>query len=197
MKSATIQTAQKRKVKKTYLTSQEVTQLLDAAKKTRHSKRDTALVLMTFRHGLRASEAVELQWQQISLDTGKIYISRLKGSDNSVHVMEPDEVRLLKQLQKQQPDNTFVFLSERGSPMTADNFLRLIKRLGKQAGFDFNAHPHQLRHGAGYELVNSGASTRQIQQFLGHKNLRHTQLYTKLSAQPFAGFGKRIGGRIK
>ncbi len=196
MPADTIHTIENRKVKKTYLTSQEVSQLIAAAKKTRYSKRDTALILLAFRHGLRASEAVSILWNQIDLLSGKIYISRLKGSSDSVHVLEADEIRLLKQLQKQQPDNIFVFLSERGTAMTADNFLKLVKRLGKEAGFSFNVHPHMLRHGAGYQLVNSGTSTRQIQNFLGHKNLQHTERYTKLSAQPFMGFGKRIGGRI-
>ena len=196
MSPGTIHTIVNRKVKKTYLTAQEVSQLIAVAKKTRYPKRDTALILLSFRHGLRAGEAVQLQWHQINLDSGKIHISRLKGSDESVHVLEADEVRLLKQLQKQQPDNTFVFLSERGSPMTADNFLRLIKRLGKEAGFNFNVHPHLLRHGAGYQLVNNGASTRQIQAFLGHRNIQHTERYTKINATVFKGFGKRIGGRV-
>ncbi|MGH2507798.1 MAG: tyrosine-type recombinase/integrase, partial [Ktedonobacteraceae bacterium] len=71
--------------------------------------------------------------------------------------------------------NAFVFVSERGSVMTADNFLKLMAKLGKQAGFTFKCHPHQLRHGAGYQLVNAGVSTRTIQAYLGHKNIKHTE----------------------
>lgn len=197
MQSDTIQTAQNRKVaKRTFLSAQEVSQLLRTAGESRYPERDRALILLTFRHGLRASEAVALTWQQIDLKSARIQVTRLKGSNDSVQVLEADEVRLLQQLKKRQPDNAFVFLSERGTPMTADNFLKLLKRLGKDAGFDFNVHPHMLRHGAGYQLVNAGASTRQIQAYLGHKNLKHTELYTKLNANAFMGFGRKIGGKL-
>jgi type 1 fimbriae regulatory protein FimB/type 1 fimbriae regulatory protein FimE len=197
MRKDTIQTAENRKVeKRTYLSGQEVSQLLAAAKHTRYSTRDCALILLTFRHGLRASEAVNLQWSQIDLKAARLQVNRLKGSDDSVQSLEADEVRLLQHLRKDEPDNIFVFITERGDVMTADNFLKLMKRLGKQAGFTFNVHPHMLRHGAGYQLVNNGASTRTIQAYLGHKNIKHTELYTKLNAATFKGFGRMIGGKV-
>jgi site-specific recombinase XerD len=197
MNADTIQIAENRKVyKRTYLSAQEVSRLLTCARASRYPVRDQALILITFRHGLRASEAVELMWQQIDLKAARIHVKRLKGSDDSVQVLESDEIRLLGQLKKRQKDNAFVFLSERGTPMTPDNFLKLMKRLGKAAGFDFNVHPHMLRHGAGYQLVNTGASTRMIQAFLGHKNLEHTELYSKLNASVFKHFGRKIGGTV-
>jgi len=198
MPSNTIQTTKtgKSQSKKSYLSDKEVSQLLEVAKSTRYGTRDQALILLTFRHGLRASEAVAMQWDQVDLKASRLHVTRLKGSDDSVHVLEADEVRLLTQLKKLQKDNAFVFVSERGTPMTADNFLKLAKRLGKEAGFSFNVHPHMLRHGAGFQLVNAGASTRQIQAFLGHKNLKHTELYTKLNAEVFKGFGRKIGGKL-
>ncbi|HEY9680855.1 MAG TPA: DUF3435 domain-containing protein [Oculatellaceae cyanobacterium] len=193
----TIQTDEKRKVSNIkYLTAQDVSRLLDAAKETRYPDRDRALILLTFRHGLRASEAVDLQWSQIHLESARIDVVRRKGSDNSVQALESDELRLLKRLKKNSPDNAYVFLSERGTPMTSDNFLRLLNRLGEAAGFSESIHPHQLRHGAGYQLINGGASTRQVQLFLGHKNLKHTELYTKLNANEFIGFGRTIGGKL-
>lgn len=194
----TIQTDKNRKVekKRAFLTAQEVTLLLSAAKKSRYSTRDRALILLTFRHGLRASEAVSLQWSQIDLKAGRLHVNRLKGSDDSVQSMEADEVRLLHALRKSSPENAFVFITERGSVMTADNFLKLMARLGQQAGFLFKCHPHQLRHGAGYQLVNAGVSTRTIQAYLGHKNIKHTELYTKLSAAAFKDLGRKIGGRV-
>ncbi len=197
MQPNTIQTAKNRKVeKRTYLSAQEVSKLIDAAKSTRYGIRDTALILLTFRHGLRASEAVSLTWNQIDLKAARIQVTRLKGSDDSVHVLEADEVRLLSSLKKNSEDTAFVFVSERGTPMTADNFLKLCKRLGKEAGFTFNVHPHMLRHGAGYQMVNNGVSTRVMQAFLGHKNIKHTERYTALSADAFVGIGKKIGGRV-
>jgi len=196
----TIQTTQNRKVRKLpeYLSAQEVTQLLNAASKTRYSLRDQALILLTFRHGFRASEVVALEWRQIDLKAATILVDRLKGSNGSVQTLEADEARLLARLKKESDDSAWVFLSERkDGPIKADTFLKLMARLGKQAGFAKKLHPHMLRHGCGYELVNSGASTRQIQAYLGHRNLANVEIYTQLNANAFRGFGKRIGGRVK
>lgn len=183
--------------KKDFLTSDEVTKLLQHAGNTRYAVRDQALILITFRHGLRASEAVNLRWNQINLITGKIMVHRLKDSDDSIQVLEQDEIRMLRKIQKENPNSQFVFMTERGNPMNADGFLKMIKRCGVAAGFDFPVHPHMLRHGAGHALASAGASTRHIQDFLGHKNIRHTVRYTKLNNQAFFKFGKLIGGRLK
>lgn len=197
MSANTIQTDKNRKVeRRSFLSAQEVTQLLSAAKTTRYPIRDRALILLTFRHGLRASEAVCLKWSLIDLRAARLQVTRFKGSDDSVQSLEADEVRLLQALKKASPESAFVFVSERGSLMTADNFLKLMAKLGKQAGFTFNCHPHQLRHGAGYQLVNAGVSTRTIQAYLGHRNIKHTELYTKLNASAFKDFGQKIGGRV-
>jgi type 1 fimbriae regulatory protein FimE len=193
----TIQNDKNRKVeKRSFLSAQEVTLLLAAAKNSRYSTRDRALILLTFRHGLRASEAVSLQWSQIDLKAARIQVNRLKGSEDSVQPLEADEIRLLQALKKNSPDNAFVFVSERGCVMTADNFLKVMAKLGRAVGFTFKCHPHQLRHGAGYQLVNAGVSTRTIQAYLGHKNIKHTEMYTKLNATAFKDFGHKIGGRL-
>lgn len=195
--TATIQTTKIRTVKKKdYLTAQEVSQLLTAAGDTRYSTRDKALILLTFRHGLRATEAVSLTWEQIDLKSGRINVQRLKGSEDSIQVMEADEVRLLKKLHTESPDNRFVFMTERKAPMTADGFLKLVARLGKVAGFTFKVHPHMLRHGAGHALASANISTRTIQAMLGHKNIQHTVRYTTISNPAFVGLGKKIGGKL-
>jgi integrase len=74
-----------------YLTKAEVMQLVEAAKKTgRYSKRDSAAVLMAYRHGLRAVELVGLQWQQIDFANGRIHINRCKNGDASVQPLQGD-----------------------------------------------------------------------------------------------------------
>ena len=193
--SNTIQKTVNRKVGKNYLTGHEVTLLLNAAGKTRNPERDQALILLSYRHGLRAVEAVSLEWNQIDLKAATIYVSRAKGSDPSNQRLEADEVRLLKKVQQKNPDNAFVFVSEKGTAMTTDNFLKLIKRLGKECGLP-SAHPHMLRHGAGFALANQGVSTRTIQAFLGHKNIQHTTIYTKIADKTLMGLGKKIGGKL-
>lgn len=197
MSSDTIQTPKTGKsTERCYLTAQEVSALLAVAKIGRYPDRDRALILLTYRHGLRASEAVSVTWAQIDLKAARFHVNRLKGSDDSVQVLEADEVKLLTALKKKQPDNAFVFVSERGAPMTADNFLKLVKRLGKKANLSIDAHPHMLRHGAGHAMAEKGTSTRVMQQFLGHRNIQHTVRYTKLTNKAFVGLGRVIGGKL-
>ena len=61
----------------------------------------------------------------------------------------------------------------------------MLKILSKKADLDFNVNPHMLRHGCGYALANMGYDTRLIQDFLGHKNIQHTVIYTRTSAKRF------------
>jgi site-specific recombinase XerD len=76
------------------------------------------------------------------------------------------------------------FLSERG-PMTRQAVNYLVAVIGKGAGLSVHVHPHMLRHSCGYALANKGCDTRLIQDYLGHRNIRHTQLYTRTSAARF------------
>ncbi len=196
--SNTIQNTKKRKVnfKKDLLTSSEVSKLLVACETNRYAVRDQALILLAFRHGLRATEATTTTWNQIDLDGGRFTVYRLKGSEGSVQVLEPDEVRLLKKLKSYQPNSLYVFVTERGTPMDRDCFRKLMRAAGKKAGFDFSCHPHQLRHGAGHALAMQNQSTRSIQHFLGHKNLNHVIRYTRMHDSAFLRFGKLIGGKL-
>src|SRR6266567_2654205 len=76
-----------------YLTRDEVALLLRAAKKSpRHGARNHAMILLAYRHGLRASELVDLRASDLDLATGTIYCRRAKGSRSSLHPMKPDEV---------------------------------------------------------------------------------------------------------
>ena len=172
-----------------YLYEHEVEAMLKAAKTIgRHGYRDTTLILLAYRHGLRVTELVNLRWQQVNLKTGHIHINRLKGSRSSVHPLSGVELRSLRQLQRDYPDSPFLFVSERGGPMTADSARKVIVRAGELAGLPFPVHPHQLRHGCGYYLAMKGHDTRAIQDYLGHVNIHHTVKYTALSSRRFEGF---------
>jgi site-specific recombinase XerD len=82
----------------------------------------------------------------------------------------------------------FVFMTERGAPMTPAGFRKLIARLGVAAKFPFPIHPHMLRHACGYKLANDGQDTRALQHYLGYKNIMHTVRYTELSPERFKNF---------
>ena len=170
-----------------HLTENEANTLLQAAKRNRHGHRDYTMLLVTYRHGLRASEVCELEWSQIDLNKATMHVWRAKRGKPSTHPIRGDELRALRQLKREQPCNSqFVFTSERLAPMKAVSLNMMVKRLGdgsKLLGFPI--HAHMLRHSCGYALANADIDTRVIQDYLGHKSIASTARYTELSATKF------------
>ena len=140
---------------------------------------------LIYRHGLRASEATGLRWSQIDLDNGTVHITRLKGSNDSTHSIDRDELRDLRKL-RQTVTGLYVFETERGGPLSVGVLQDIVRKAGLLAKLDVAAHPHMLRHAAGYYLANNGTDTRLIQAHLGHKDIRHTVRYTELSPKRLA-----------
>jgi type 1 fimbriae regulatory protein FimB/type 1 fimbriae regulatory protein FimE len=172
-----------------YLTGREVEALMDCARKrSRYGHRDATMILVAYRHGLRASEVCGLEWHQIELDQGRMHVRRAKNGSPSVHPIRGDEIRALRRLRRENPTEAHVFVTERGGPMTPMGFHHLIQRLGKAAEMPFAIHPHMLRHACGYKLANDGHDTRALQHYLGHKNIQHTVRYTELSPDRFRDF---------
>ena len=172
-----------------YLTEAEVAKLIGAAKGNRYGQRDATMILVAYRHGLRASELTDLRWDQIDFNTATLAVRRAKKGTPSTHPIRGDELRALRRLQREQdPKSPFVFTSERGAPFTTAGFARMIERAGEAAKLGFKAHPHMLRHACGFALANKGHDTRALQSYLGHKNIQHTVRYTELSPTRFRDF---------
>ena len=171
-----------------YLTEAEIEQLRKAASDNRHGHRDSTMILIAFRHGLRASELVTLRWDALDLDQGKVHCNRRKNGAPSVHPLSGVELRALRRIKRELPPTPFVFVSERATPFTVGGFRRMVTRLGVKAGFTLKLHPHMLRHATGFKLANDGHDTRAIQHYLGHKNITHTVRYTALRSDRFKGF---------
>ena len=146
------------------------------------------MILVVYRHGLRASEVVNLQWEQIDWDSATLHVHRVKNGKPSTHPIRGDELRALRRLKREAPKAPFVFVSERGGPFTTDSFNWVVKRAGQKAGLPFQVHAHMLRHAAGYKLAGDGHDTRSIQDYLGHKNIQDTVRYTELSPTRFKDF---------
>jgi type 1 fimbriae regulatory protein FimB/type 1 fimbriae regulatory protein FimE len=172
-----------------HLTEAEIDKLLAALKRNRHGYRDWLIGLVIYRHGLRVSEACDLRWDDIDLPRRTIMVRRLKGSTDSVHYLERDEVNGLKLLHRQQQADgikgAHVFINERGQPFGRMGIGRMIERAGEAAGLPFPVHVHMLRHSTGYALAARGMDTRRLQHFLGHASITNTVRYTAMSPEPF------------
>ena len=171
-----------------HLTETEVEKLIEAAKANRHGHRDATMLLVAYRHGLRASEICDLRWDQIDFTLATLHVRRVKNGKPSTHPIRGDELRALRKLRREGPKSPFVFVTERGGPFTTDSFNWLVKRAGQKARFPFQVHAHMLRHATGYRLAGDGHDTRAIQDYLGHRNIQHTVRYTELSPTRFKGF---------
>lgn len=172
-----------------YLTADEIEALVTVARKNRvHGLRNRLMILLAYHHGLRVSEMIQLEWSSLDLNIGNFHVTRKKNGISSVHPLVADELRSLKQLRRNNPHARFVFLSNRGTPMTRYNFNALLKKLGKLAGLEVPVFPHALRHSTGYKLANQGVDTRSLQQYLGHRNIQNTVVYTQLNASRFNGW---------
>jgi site-specific recombinase XerD len=172
-----------------YLTEAEGERLINAAKKNRWGHRDATIVLVAYRHDLRASELVDLRWDQVDFRTATLHVRRVKQGTPSTHPVLGDELRALRRLNREQePKAACVFVSERGDPFSTAGFARMVERAGAEAKLAFKAHPHMLRHACGYALANKGHDTRALQAYLGHRNIQHTVRYTELSPSRFRDF---------
>jgi site-specific recombinase XerD len=165
---------------------------MKAATRNRWGHRDATMILVSYRHGLRASEVVDLRWDQIEFRTATLHVRRVKQGTPSTHPILGDELRALRRLKREQePKSAFVFTSERGAPFSPAGFARMVQRAGTGAKFSFKAHPHMLRHACGYKLANDGHDTRALQAYLGHKNIQHTVRYTELAPTRFKDFWRK------
>src|SRR6267143_6048953 len=185
----TTQTLDKTMKDRKHLVSAEVEKLLEAAKGTRNAARDRCLLLLMFRHGLRVSEACGLQLSQVDIESRVLQVARLKQGLSTTHPLRGDELRSIKlvltERAKMQPETDAFFVTERRGPLSRKTAWVMIRDYGKLAGLSVEAHPHMLRHACGFALADQGADTRLIQDYLGHRNIQHTVMYTATNPARF------------
>lgn len=173
-----------------YLTAAEIDLLLAATKKGRFGIRDHAMALLAYRHGLRVTELMEIRRADIDLDSTRIWVGRLKNGLSTSQPLQGDELRALRAYLRTRKDNLpWLFLSSQQTQFVRQAFNYLLAQAGKRAGLG-HIHPHMLRHSCGHGLAERGVDTRLMQDWLGHRDIRHTAHYSRTSAKRFEGVWK-------
>lgn len=175
-----------------HLTQPEVESLLACTKESRNPERDYCLVYMSFIHGFRVSEVCRLKVSDMDLWTGSLYIRRMKNGFSTCHPLLGNEIKAIRawlrvRRTRSGAETDWLFLSRQGGQLTRQRVYQIIRGLGVKAGIPVKPHPHMLRHACGYALADRGVDTRLIQDYLGHRNIRHTVLYTASNAERFEG----------
>ena len=171
-----------------FLTREEIEQLLEAPDlSTPHGQRDRALMEMLYASGLRVSELVNLNLEQVNLNTREIRVWG-KGSKERIVLMgKPAATALSAYLSRGRPEllaekrSNAVFVNRYGQRIIERRVQRIIHGYAVKAGIDKRVHPHMLRHTFATHMLDGGADLRVVQELLGHANLSSTQIYTHVT----------------
>jgi len=171
----------------------EINSILEAAEKDEHPSalRNIALLELLYATGMRVSECCELTIQQIDFT---LQIIRVIGKGNKERIVPVGDqaIRAIRQYQMelreellnkvpQSPYSEYLFLSDKGKPLTAAQVRTILNRLVDKHGLNLSIHPHKLRHTFATHLLNNGADMRSVQELLGHVDLSSTQIYTHVT----------------
>lgn len=151
--------------------------------------RDIAMLELLYACGMRVSELVDLNVNDINLKAGFVRCLG-KGSKERIIPVHDRAVRSIKeyisegrpQLLKGKEDQA-LFLNRRGDRLTRQGFWLILKGHAKAAGIKKAVTPHTLRHSFATHILNGGADLRAVQELLGHANISSTQIYTHLTSE--------------
>lgn len=180
----------KKRLPKT-LTSEDVERLLEAPtqKKTPKNLRDTALLNLLYSTGMRVTEVVSLQLEDVDLQNE---ILRCPSKEDQVRELPFDDVTrqvLVEYLEEGRPylskdkDESALFLNHRGQQLTRQGLWLIIKAYARQANLSTAVTPHTLRHSFAAHKLNSGSNLQEVQKLLGHANISTTQIYTQITEE--------------
>ena len=185
----TMRPASRQRGQMTFLTPMETLALLKVAKQ--RSIRDWAMILLAYRHGLRASEVCRLKLADVDQKAGSIAIRRLKGSLQTVqplyqHRGQPllDETAAIRSWLRKRPADgaNYLFTSQKGGRLDRTQFFRVFQTIAQIAGLPVEKrHPHVLKHSLASHLVAGNVNLALVRQALGHRSINSTMQYVGTS----------------
>lgn len=171
------------------LSLEDVEALLDAPNMEKKDEiRDKAMLETMYASGLRVSELLNLEVDQINMLTGIITVFGKGAKERKVPIgdfaLEYIQLYIQKVRNKNKGKKSkYLFLSKYGKPLSRQYFFMQIKKYAQIAGIDDNISPHTLRHCFATHLLEGGAELRAVQEMLGHTNISTTQIYTHISTK--------------
>lgn len=152
-------------------------------------QRDRLMLEVLYGAGLRVSELVALELQQVNFNLGFLTILGKGDKERIVPLPQPIIASLRVYLDKGREKlikgmlSPYVFLNRSGRPLSREGFWKNIRRYARKAGIRQKVYPHLLRHSFATHLLSGGADLRVVQTLLGHADLSTTQIYTQVDAE--------------
>ena len=174
------------------LTSKEIDLLLAQADPSdAKGCRDKAMLELLYATGIRVSELINLNVDDINYEVGVIRCSGHKGERvipvyQTALLAVQAYVRRVRYLTVMSDDETSLFVNMNGQRMSRQSFWKIIKQYAKQAGIRKDITPHTLRHSFAAHLLENGAQLRDIQEMLGHSDISSTQVYAQIMKNRFS-----------
>lgn len=171
------------------LSEEEIEKLLDINLKTDFDYRNKAMLELMYSSGLRVSEIINLNVNDIDLSNASVRIFG-KGSKERIIPLNDYAIDALnnyilnhrRSLFKHGESN-YLFLNNHGNKMTRQGFFKILKKIAKEKGIKSELSPHTLRHSFATHLLKHGADLRSIQELLGHSDISTTQIYTHITSE--------------
>ncbi len=174
-----------------YLTQNEVEGLLQGPDlKDPRGLRDRAMLEILYATGLRVTELVKIKVDEINFEGGFVQVLGKGGKERIVPFGET-AMHYLRQYLKEaypyflrkKPGTVYLFLTQKGGPMSRQNFWLLVRKYGTIIGVSSRLTPHVLRHSFATHLLENGADLRAVQMMLGHADISTTQIYTHVTRE--------------
>jgi len=159
------------------LSKDEIKKIFDVTNNLKHK----CILMLIYSAGLRRSELLNLTVNDIDSKRMLIIIKGAKGKKDRISLLSENLLQLLRQYYKEYCPKKYLFEGQNGSRYSTTSIANILKKAAKKAGIRKTVTPHMLRHSFATHLLEQGTDLRYIQELLGHKSSKTTEIYTHVS----------------